>query len=110
MTNHLYYGDNLAVLRDSIAAGSVDLVYLDPRFNSSASYNVPWATIPSLRRKPPRRRSSRWRISRRFRGSRSFEEALAHRDRAVKLPARRDDAFKHVVREEVPARQGRLDL
>ncbi len=40
MTNHLYYGDNLAVLRDSIATGSVDLVYLDPPFNSNASYNV----------------------------------------------------------------------
>jgi site-specific DNA-methyltransferase (adenine-specific) len=38
--NHLYYGDNLAVLRDSIASESVDLVYLDPPFNSNASYNV----------------------------------------------------------------------
>ncbi len=36
--NHLYYGDNLSVLRESIA--SVDLVYLDPPFNSNASYNV----------------------------------------------------------------------
>lgn len=40
MTNHLYYGDNLAVLRDSIADESVDLIYLDPPFNSNASYNV----------------------------------------------------------------------
>ncbi|RFU13452.1 site-specific DNA-methyltransferase [Rhodobacteraceae bacterium W635] len=40
MTNHLYYGDNLAVLRESIADESVDLVYLDPPFNSNASYNV----------------------------------------------------------------------
>ncbi|MFO1209752.1 MAG: DNA methyltransferase [Amaricoccus sp.] len=38
--NHLYYGDNLAVLRDQIASESVDLVYLDPPFNSNASYNV----------------------------------------------------------------------
>lgn len=38
--NHLYYGDNLPVLRDHIATGSVDLVYLDPPFNSNASYNV----------------------------------------------------------------------
>jgi 16S rRNA G966 N2-methylase RsmD len=30
MTNHLYYGDNLLVLRDSIGAESVDLIYLDP--------------------------------------------------------------------------------
>ncbi len=116
MTNHLYYGDNLAVLRDSIATGSVDLVYLDPPFNSSASYNVlfkgpsgnhsvaqteaaaaevfameDFASVPRLQIV-------------------TIEEALAHRDRAVKLPARRDDAFKRAAREEVPARQGRLDL
>jgi 16S rRNA G966 N2-methylase RsmD len=40
MTNALYYGDNLAVLRESIADESVDLIYLDPPFNSNASYNV----------------------------------------------------------------------
>ena len=38
--NHLYYGDNLRVLREHIADESVDLVYLDPPFNSNASYNV----------------------------------------------------------------------
>ena len=38
--NHLYYGDNLRVLRDSIPSASVDLIYLDPPFNSNASYNV----------------------------------------------------------------------
>ena len=32
------------------------------------------------------------------------------RDRAVQLPARRDDAFKRAAREEAPERQGRLDL
>ena len=37
--NHLYYGDNLDVLRGSIADGSVDLVYLDPPFNSNATYS-----------------------------------------------------------------------
>ncbi len=36
----LYYGDNLAALRDSIATESVDLIYLDPPFNSNATYNV----------------------------------------------------------------------
>ena len=40
MANHLHYGDNLTVLRDSIASQSVDLVYLDPPFNSNAGYNV----------------------------------------------------------------------
>ena len=40
MPNTLYYGDNLQVLRDHIPDASVDLVYLDPPFNSNASYNV----------------------------------------------------------------------
>ncbi len=38
--NHLYYGDNLSVLQGSIRDESVDLIYLDPPFNSNASYNV----------------------------------------------------------------------
>ena len=38
--NTLYYGDNLAILRDHVADESVDLVYLDPPFNSNATYNV----------------------------------------------------------------------
>ena len=40
MPNTLFYGDNLQVLRDHVASESVDLVYLDPPFNSNASYNV----------------------------------------------------------------------
>jgi site-specific DNA-methyltransferase (adenine-specific) len=40
MPNKLFYGDNLSVLRESIGTESVDLVYLDPPFNSNASYNV----------------------------------------------------------------------
>ena len=38
--NHLYYGDNLAVLRRHVADQSVDLIYLDPPFNSNANYNL----------------------------------------------------------------------
>lgn len=38
--NRLYYGDNLDVLRQYVADESVDLVYLDPPFNSQANYNV----------------------------------------------------------------------
>jgi site-specific DNA-methyltransferase (adenine-specific) len=40
VTGKLFYGDNLDVLRESIASESVDLIYLDPPFNSQASYNV----------------------------------------------------------------------
>lgn len=38
--NKLYFGDNLDVLRRYIKNESVDLIYLDPPFNSQASYNV----------------------------------------------------------------------
>jgi DNA modification methylase len=41
--NLLYYGDNLDVLRRHVDSESVDLVYLDPPFNSNASYNVLFA-------------------------------------------------------------------
>ncbi len=38
-TNVLYYGDNLKILRD-IPDNTIDLIYLDPPFNSKATYNV----------------------------------------------------------------------
>ncbi len=41
--NQLFYGDNLAVLRDHIPSQSVDLIYLDPPFNSRQDYNVLFA-------------------------------------------------------------------
>jgi hypothetical protein len=39
-TNALYYGDNLDILRRYVKDETVDLVYLDPPFNSKATYNV----------------------------------------------------------------------
>ncbi|HUD61572.1 MAG TPA: DNA methyltransferase, partial [Acetobacteraceae bacterium] len=48
MVNALYFGDNLDILRSGqIADGSVDLVYLDPPFNSQARYNLLFPTPPS---------------------------------------------------------------
>lgn len=41
--NQLYYGDNLSVLREHIHEESVDLIYLDPPFNSRQDYNVLFA-------------------------------------------------------------------
>jgi len=38
--NKLYFGDNLHVLRQYVKDETVDLIYLDPPFNSQASYNV----------------------------------------------------------------------
>ena len=91
MTNKLYYGDNLGVLRDSIADESVDLIYLDPPFNSNASYNV-------LFKAPGGRRQSQaqieafddtwhWNES----AERAFDEVLTggHSDAAIMLKAMR---------------------
>jgi len=39
-TNVLYYGDNLDILRHHIPDNSIDLIYLDPPFNSQSTYNV----------------------------------------------------------------------
>jgi len=41
--NTLYYGDNLEVMRQHLPDESVDLVYLDPPFNSNTDYNVLFA-------------------------------------------------------------------
>lgn len=38
--NTLFYGDNLSILREYVPDESVDLIYLDPPFNSNRSYNV----------------------------------------------------------------------
>lgn len=51
MRNAFYFGDNLHIMRDYIPDESVDLVYLDPPFNSNATYNL-------LFRSPDRKRWS----------------------------------------------------
>lgn len=38
--NKLYYGDNLTFMRDIMLTASVDLIYLDPPFNSNRNYNL----------------------------------------------------------------------
>ncbi len=38
--NKLYFGDNLDIMRENVPSESVDLIYLDPPFNSKATYNV----------------------------------------------------------------------
>ncbi len=38
--NRLYFGDNLDILREHVADESVDLIYLDPPFNSNVNYNA----------------------------------------------------------------------
>jgi len=41
--NKLYFGDNLSIMRENLQDESVDLIYLDPPFNSKATYNVLFA-------------------------------------------------------------------
>ena len=53
--NALYYGDNLDVLRLHGLDESVDLVYLDPPFNSNANYNVLFAEREGTRAAAPPR-------------------------------------------------------
>jgi site-specific DNA-methyltransferase (adenine-specific) len=50
-TNVLYYGDNLDILRRYLPHAAIDLVYLDPPFNSNRDYNV--CSSPS--KSPPSR-------------------------------------------------------
>jgi len=61
--NELHYGDNLEVMREKIPGEVADLVYLDPPFNSSRSYNLLFKQVkgdPSpARRWPPATRTAR---------------------------------------------------
>lgn len=41
---NLYFGDNLNILRDEINSESVELIYLDPPFNSKRDYNLLFKT------------------------------------------------------------------
>src|ERR1019366_3605198 len=50
--NRLYYGDNLTVLRNCIDDESVDLIYLDPPFNSQATYNVLFRSTAGEKSRP----------------------------------------------------------
>jgi len=42
--NQLFYGDNLPVMRESLDKETVDLIYLDPPFNSQRGYNLLFKT------------------------------------------------------------------
>jgi adenine specific DNA methylase Mod len=49
MMNRLYFGDNLDVLQQHVEAATIDLVYLDPPFNSKAQYNLLYETPDNQR-------------------------------------------------------------
>lgn len=91
MGNHLYYGDNLTVLRDSIASEPSRPMITEAA--GAGQYEVPGraGSVPRLQIV-------------------TIAEALALRDRAVRLPVLRQDSFKKAAREEDRGAQGALDL
>jgi DNA modification methylase len=46
-SNHLYYGDNLTIMR-TMPNACVDLIYLDPPFNSQRNYNLIYKKLTGL--------------------------------------------------------------
>lgn len=57
--NRLYYGDNVDILRRYIDSESVDLIYLDPPFNSNRNYNVLFKDESGHDPRPARRHRAR---------------------------------------------------
>ena len=81
MANRLHYGDNLDILRAHVADESVDLIYLDPPFNSKATYNVIFAPPKALRTRQDERHAQ----------IEAFEDTWHWNDKA-------EDAFDQVSR------------
>jgi hypothetical protein len=76
-SNVLYYGDNLGVLRQHIADEPVNLIYLDPPFNSNATYTALFGERDGSRAGlPGKARLERrvWLVSARLTGGRRCEE------------------------------------
>ena len=46
--NKLYYGDNLEIMKEKMTSESVDLIYLDPPFNSARNYNMMYTTMTGM--------------------------------------------------------------
>lgn len=89
--NQLYYGDNLGVLREHIATESVDLIYLDPPFNSKRDYNLLF--------KAPRKESKRATAARR-----RMEEKFAGKEGDLQITHPGEDERQSArVREELEA-------
>jgi DNA modification methylase len=80
MPGDLHYGDNLDVLRHKVASASVDLIYLDPPFNSDRTYNV------THRESQAQQRAFvdtwRWEDS----AERAFAELTGHAPQGVRVP------------------------
>jgi DNA modification methylase len=79
--NTLHYGDNLDVLRGHVGDESVDLIYLDPPFNSNATYNILFAPPKALRTAADAQHAQ----------IQAFEDSWHWNDRA-------EDAFDQVAR------------
>ena len=95
MAGQLYYGDNLEVLRRHIPEESVDLVYLDPPFNSNRAYNMLFAEQDGTRAAAQIRAFEdtwEWNTA----ASKSFNEVVTGDEEG---PARALQAFKDLLGE-----------
>ena len=100
--NKLFFGDNLDVLQEHVKEGSVDLVYLDPPFNSKAQYNLLYET-PDNQRETAQRTAFRdtwnWGEEAEF----CFERVLAHGGQvasivnALTIALQRSDMMAYLV-------------
>jgi len=84
MANQLHFGDNLDVLRNNIRDESVDLIYLDPPFNSKANYNVLFKEVkgtPSTAQIEAFTDTWKWDAT----AARTYQELIASGDAPVEL-------------------------
>jgi site-specific DNA-methyltransferase (adenine-specific) len=94
--NTLHHGDNLDVLRRHVADASVDLVYLDPPFQSGKDYNVLFETRTS---KPEDERAQARAFRDTWRWGAEAEEAYAEAERAGASAARTVGALRAILGE-----------
>ena len=94
--NTLFYGDNLDVLRRHVADSSVDLVYLDPPFQSGKNYNVIFETHTG---KPEHERAQAEAFGDTWRWGQEAEESFVDVERVGGAPAKTIRALRAILGE-----------
>ena len=94
--NTLFYGDNLDVLRQHVADASVDLVYLDPPFQSGKDYSV---VFESHRGERGDERAQAKAFKDTWRWGREAEEQYAEMEQAGGAPATALQALRAMLGE-----------
>jgi site-specific DNA-methyltransferase (adenine-specific) len=94
--NTLFYGDNVDVLRQHVADASVDLVYLDPPFQSGKDYNVIFETHTG---KPEDERAQAEAFRDTWRWGREAEESFVEIERTGGAAAKTVRALRSILGE-----------